>query len=88
MHSQPKAIKPAYSLGLTETRRMAEQESWNALKTTQKQSLRDWLLSVEIVELLKERGDSQLLDKTLTYLEEQKIKDQRWPISIWFGLNF
>jgi phenylalanine-4-hydroxylase len=35
---------------------------------------RDWLLSVEIVELLKERGDSQLLDKTLTYLEEQKIK--------------
>lgn len=36
--------------------------------------VRDWLLSVEIAELLKERNDSQLLDKVINYLEEQKVK--------------
>jgi phenylalanine-4-hydroxylase len=35
---------------------------------------RDWLLSVEIAELLNERNESQLLDLVVTYLEEQKIK--------------
>ena len=35
---------------------------------------RDWLLSVEIAELLKERNDSQLLDKVINYLEKQKVK--------------
>lgn len=35
---------------------------------------RDWLLAVEIVELLNERNESQLLDKVVSYLEEQKTK--------------
>jgi phenylalanine-4-hydroxylase len=35
---------------------------------------RDWLLSVEIAELLNERNESQLLDKVVSHLEDQKIK--------------
>jgi phenylalanine-4-hydroxylase len=34
---------------------------------------KDWLLSVEIAELLKEREEAQLLDKVMAYLEVQKI---------------
>ena len=35
---------------------------------------KDWLLSVEIAELLKESNESPLLDNVVTYLEEQKTK--------------
>jgi len=33
----------------------------------------DWLLSVEIAELLHKQGDSQLLDKVIAYLEHVKV---------------
>ena len=48
---------------------------------------KDWLLSVEIAELLKERNDSQLLDKVITYLEEQKTKRPKVAHLIAGGLD-
>ena len=38
----------------------------------QKNHPKDWLLAVEIAELLQERNDHQLLDKVLVYLEQLK----------------
>tara|TARA_R110002094_G_scaffold73450_3_gene81373 strand:- start:1777 stop:3315 length:1539 start_codon:yes stop_codon:yes gene_type:complete len=35
---------------------------------------KDWLLAVEIAELLKDRNETQQLDKVLNYLEELKLK--------------
>ncbi|MDG2432603.1 aromatic amino acid hydroxylase [Flavobacterium sp.] len=43
-------------------------------ESVQQNHPKDWLLSVEIAELLKERNDSLLLDKVLKYLEQQKTK--------------
>ena len=41
---------------------------------TKKDHPKDWLLAVEIAELLKDRNETQQLDEVLNYLEELKLK--------------
>ncbi len=43
-------------------------------ESVQQNHSKDWLLSVEIAELLKDRNEPQLLDQVVAHLEAQKIK--------------
>ena len=47
----------------------------------------DWLLAVEIAELLKDRNDTQLLDEVLNYLEDLKQKRSKIAHLITGGLD-
>jgi phenylalanine-4-hydroxylase len=48
-----------------------------------KRTTNDWLLTVEIAELLQDRNDSTLLQEVLDYLDDLKQKTHDSPFNFW-----